>query len=578
MVFDAIKYVIYVYATFEAHHVSFFTPVQRVFTNWNDFSSHYVSSVRHDDVSRRSSGVAREDRHTSVSVSSDRVRTRVMTAAPEEMTTTSEKPTSQQKISRPQKPDRSAFEAKIASLVEITDAKQRRIEEIKTLVNAKKTDRKDHNAANAPLLDKLKAMNAICNEKIAQRDALRDAMNATSERRDKVREEVNAMRSASKFLTNESIDAEVMRIEGRLAHETMPLAQEKKLIEQIKSLNKNRENVKAYAEKQAIVASHEATRKAQMEKIRAKDAEINSIKAEQAKIRSKLDGEKGKMDAKNADVPALTEEKSAAYEVIKKTREEINKLRSEQKEIEDAYWAREKLYRAQQKEIKQAQWEAQQEERKAREEARKKWELENAPEPFEDEISACDTLVTYLSKWDSSASKENEPVEKSVEQIDKALEGMVLLKRDDDDDMFAVSNSYKKKNKKNGSGKTVPSGNERIQHSLDTLAFFAKIQVAVVAKAADVPSALVSIKAKKEEYLEKRRIKKEKIAAGEVDEEETVAPTDGEEKAENAKRRANKKGGKKKGGDFRRPISVTLTVKDEDKVLVSVTIDEPSSK
>ncbi len=472
------------------------------------------------------------------------------------------------RIERLPRPDREAHDAEIAALVAITDEKQARIVEIKALVNAARERRTTSSTANAPLHEKVKALNAIANEKIAQRDEVRAELAANDERRDRVREEANAMRAQSKFLTNESIDQEIARIDGKLAHETMPLAQEKKLVDQIKSLNKSRDLVREYAEKQALITAHDARRKACMDRIKAKDAEINSIKAEQAKIRAQLNEVKSKDDTANADVPKLIEEKNAAYEVIKAKREEINRLRAKQKKIEDNYWAREKLFRAQQKEIKQAQWEASQEERKARDEERKQWEKENAPEPFEDEVSACDALLAYLAKWDTK-------------KVDVSAVKTTQLSRrneDDEDDMFAVSTAYKKKSKKSN-GKSAPSGNERIQHSLDTLTFFSKVKIAVVAKVSDVPASLDVIKAKKEEFLERRKIKKERIAAGLEDEDEKEK----EEKAEKGKEKSQKADGKKSGGKGKkkggkkatRGLSVSLVANEnEQSVEVCVTFND----
>ena len=472
------------------------------------------------------------------------------------------------RIERLPRPDRAAHDAEIAALTAITDEKQARIVEIKALVNAARERRATSSTTNAPLLEKVKALNAIANEKIAQRDEVRAELAANDERRDRVREEANAMRAQSKFLTNASIDQEIARIDGKLAHETMPLAQEKKLVEQIKSLNKSRDLVREYEEKQALITAHDARRKAFMDRIKAKDAEINSIKAEQAKLRAQLNEVKSKDDAANADVPKLIEEKNAAYEVIKAKREEINRLRAKQKKIEDNYWAREKLFRAQQKEIKQAQWEASQEERKARDEERKQWEKENAPEPFEDEVSACDALLAYLAKWDA----------KKVAISAVKTTPSSRRDEDDEDDMFAVSTAYKKKGKKSN-GKSATSGNERIQHSLDTLAFFSKVKIAVVAKVSDVPASLDVIKAKKEEFLERRKIKKERIAAGLEDEDEK----ENEEKAEKGKEKSKKADGKKNGGKGKkkggkkatRGLSVSLVANEtEQSVEVCVTFND----
>jgi len=483
------------------------------------------------------------------------------------------------RVDRLPKPNREGFAAKIAELTELTEAKQRRIEEIKIAVNAKRDSRKQHANENQPLRDRLGELTTMVNNKISERNALRDEVAANDERRNGVREEANAMRAASKFLTNESIDAEIARIDHKISHETISLTEEKKLIDQIKSLNKNREIVKEYSDKQVQIATFETTRKTFMERIREKDAEINALKADQTKIRSTLDASKGKDDESNADVPALIEEKNAAYEVIKATREEMRVLRETHKVEEDKYWAREKQFLAFQKAEKQKKWEAGQEERKAREEERKRWEIENAPEPYEEEVAACDSLLAYMSKFDPRATKKEEGnAAAAMEVVTKSIDGMKLLNRDgDDDDMFAVTASYNKKNKKPSTVKKVKSSDdELLQFSLDTLGCFAKISVNAVSKTSEVPAVVDTVKAKKEEFLERRRMKKERIAAGlpDEEEEEKASKVDAgkEQKASSAKEKKNGNGAKKSGKSKKADVSVTLTI-DNERVIVALIVN-----
>ena len=52
---------------------------------------------------------------------------------------------------------------------------------------------------------------------------------------------------------------------------------------------------------------------------------------------------------------------------------------------------------------------------KARDEARKKWELDNAPEPFDAEVTAAEQLITYLSKWGDAEVADTEAAAKAAE-------------------------------------------------------------------------------------------------------------------------------------------------------------------
>ena len=87
------------------------------------------------------------------------------------------------------------------------------------------------------------------------------------------------------------------------------------------------------------------------------------------------------------------------------------------------------------------------------------------------------------------------------------------------------------------------------------------------------------IKAKKEEFLERRKIKKERIAAGLEDEDEKEK----EEKAEKGKEKSQKADGKKSGGKGKkkggkkatRGLSVSLVANEnEQSVEVCVTFND----
>ena len=70
-------------------------------------------------------------------------------------------------------------------------------------------------------------------------------------------------------------------------------------------------------------------------------------------------------------------------------------------------------------------WEAGQAERKERDERRKEWERENAPEPFDKEVTACEQLVSYLSKFVTPA----EAAPTAVEVSERS--GFLLMQKPD---------------------------------------------------------------------------------------------------------------------------------------------------
>jgi hypothetical protein len=404
------------------------------------------------------------------------------------------------------------------------------------------------------------------------------ALDATRER---LREQAGAMKSKLRFFSVDAVEKEIVRLEDAIAHTTVSLNEEKKMVAQIKDLGKSKELVRAYAEAQGKISGDDGSRKAVIDRLKAKDGEIDAVKAEQTSLRGELTATKKKEDKAVSDVPKLNDERNALYETIKANREKIRALRDAHKKKEDAYYERERLWRAYLKVEKQKQWEAGLEERKAREAAKKQWELENAPEPFEAEVTAAEQLIAYLAKWDTGASEEKKAEEAAraearraaAEKAEAAFAGMSLVtKKAPDENVFGLSSGVGargKKGKKFGKKPSVaaePSKdtlapaqkNERLQIPFDAYGGFAKLSVTVPTMTADVPKTVAALRLKKAEFLEKRRVKKERAAAGLEDE---------DEKREKEAAKAERKGrGEKKDkgrGGRRGAVSVTLEIVDE---------------
>ena len=422
------------------------------------------------------------------------------------------------------------------------------------------------------------------------------ALDATRER---LREQAGAMKSKLRFTSVDAVEKEMARLEDAIAHTTVSLNEEKKMVAQIKELGKSKELVRAYAEAQSKITGDDGSRKAVIDRLKAKDGEIDAVKAEQTSLRGALTETKKKEDKAVSDVPKLNDERNALYETIKANREKIRALRDAHKKKEDAYYERERLWRAYLRVEKQKQWEAGLEERKAREAAKKQWELENAPEPFEAEVTAAEQLIAYLAKWDTGKAEEKKAEEAkraaddakraearkaAAEKAEAAFAGLALgTKKSMDENVFGLSSGVgargkkgKKFGKKLAAGRPEAGGtgalkNERLQIPFDAYGGFAKLAVAAPTMTGDVPATIAALRAKRAEFLEKRRVKKARLAAGLEDEDEKK-----EKEAAKAERRG--RGEKKERGRARRgAVSVTLEVVDEAVTCV-ISVPEKSEK
>ena len=504
------------------------------------------------------------------------------------------KSTSENTIQKLPRPSREKHETAMKRLNEQIEERKKTIESAKSKIKVLRDGREKEQAKYAPIRSKLNELAARCQILMQTRDACRKEVQALDNMGKGERDGGGSgNRGGGKSV--EQIDAEMARIEDQLSHETMSLKEEKVLVEKIKQLNKMKDSARAMAAKQAQITGTDGSRKAMQEKAKAKDVEINANKAEQQKLKNEIDkirgvegggnnknkkengksGNSGGGDNFNKNVKALESERDGAYKQILKIRKEMDDLRDDFKKKNNEWLKREKVFRAE-RDVEYAS------EKKAVEERKKQWERENAPEPFEAEISSCDQLVSFLQKFlpksapaepTSSSSKNG-----SAEDLTAKLSGLKMVnKRDKDeemDDLLSMTGTLTKakKNKVNAmknAGHKPPKETDKVNLSLDAYGMFGKVGISAPLIVGEVPRCVELLNKKKEEFLEKRKVKKERIAAGLEDpvvEEESSK--DEEKKEKNGKKNKNKKKGGGDSGGGKMLVTVSLEVKEDEKTVV----------
>ena len=483
------------------------------------------------------------------------------------------------------RPSREKHERAMKTLNDHIEEKKSTIESAKTKIKTLREKRDEEQAKYTPLRSKLNELVARCQILIQTRDMCRKEVQVLD---NMGKGEGSGNNTNGRGKSAEQIDAEVARIEDQISHETMSLKEEKVLVERIKQLNKMKDAAKAMAAKQAQITGTDGSRKAMQEKAKAKDAEINANKAEQQKLKNEIDKirgveggnnrnkkENGKSsnggDNFNKNMKALESERDGAYKQILKIRKEMDDLRDDFKKKNNEWMKREKAFRAE----RDAEYAL---EKKAAEERKKQWERENAPEPFEAEISSCDQLVSFLQKF----LPKNVPVEPlsskdgSAEDFAAKFSGLKMVnKRDKDeemDDLLSMTGTLTKakKNKVNAmknAGPRPPKDTDKVNLSLDAHGMFGKVGISAPLTVGEVSKVVELLKEKKEEFLEKRKVKKERIAAGLED----LATSEESKEDEKGRKNGEKNKNKKKGGSGKMLVTVSLGVKeDENTVVVSI--------
>jgi len=498
-------------------------------------------------------------------------------------------------VERLQRPSRERHESALKRFNDLIEEQKKEIDLAKQKIKDMREQREKEQQMYQPIRAKLNDLAQVCTQLMASRDACRKEVQALDERQKD---------GGSKFTSVEAIDLEILRVEDQIAHETMSLKDEKNLVEKIKQLGKMKDNVRSTQAKQSQITGTDGSRKAMQEKAKAKDAEINANKAEQQKLKNEMDSLRAKSggasvgnnnsakgkggenannkssannrdggDNFNKNIKALESERDGAYKTILKIRKEMDDLKEDFKKKSNDWLKREKLVRAE-REKEYAL------EKKAAEERKKQWERDNAPEPFESEISSCDQLVGFLQKFLPKVVTPLETKNGSTSDLTAKLSGLKMMnkrdKDDEEDDLLSMTGTLTKAKKNKvanakSAGPKQPKETDKVNLSLDAYGMFGKVGISAPLMIGEVPKAVEMLNAKKEEFLEKRRVKKERIAAGLEDPVEVADDdddTNGKQQKTNKNGKKNKRGNK--GGTTKLVVKLSLEVKD-DKVVVTIT-------
>jgi len=372
-------------------------------------------------------------------------------------------------------------------------------------------------------------------------------MDTASKTREAVRASLRELKSSMKFTTVEAIDDAIEKLEHRVQHSSLSLNEEKKVLDDIRKLKASRAAVGEYREKLEALAQDDTSRSELQAGIKALDEELNKVKSKEQGLRQELDAQREKDQESTSDVPALVQEREECRELCKQAYEKIKDLRAEHDTLWQEFKAQEKIWREQQLEERNARRQQMAEERAARDAERAARQAEMAPEPFDKEITMCDQLTAYLARFVVTDNAPADEQSKSTD-VNGAIDGMKVLQRAGEDDLaWMVGTGGKRAKSKGKKPADKPAAPEKLVHSLDMLDAFATLKLSVPTTAAAVPNVLITVAAKKDDYLAKRKEVKEKGA----EEPATAAAASNGDAAEpeadapDAAAESKKKGGKK---------------------------------
>ncbi|KAF9568894.1 hypothetical protein CPC08DRAFT_702012 [Agrocybe pediades] len=360
------------------------------------------------------------------------------------------------------RPDKKAYDAEQARIKSEIDALQVKLSAVRDKI-ASATKSGPANERQKVLRAELDSIRDKQSLNKNSRSKQLDQINAINESIAKKVKDLNAAKSKIPYKTVADVDAQIKNLEKQIDSGNLKLADEKRALQEISSLKRNRRAVEGFqAEQDSIDADRKKVEelrkeredpaaKAISDRYEALWAELNELKKEADEAyqgRAKLFEERDNIQAK---LTTLFDEKRASA--------------AHYREANDRYWAKVNEDRARRAERARAQ--------RAEEEAQKKKELaerllEDAQAPaFQSQIEDCQTLIdffsgkstniTFKSTTSLPARAEVAGVPKlELRQVEDAPEGLVARKKKGEED-----NTYfiaTKKNKNTGNAKkTTPA-------------------------------------------------------------------------------------------------------------------------
>ena len=302
-----------------------------------------------------------------------------------------------------------------------------------------------------------------------------------------------AARGKMGFKNVEEIDQQIARLREQIDSGKMKLVDEKKALDQIPSLNRQKKGFSAFDDSQKRidqkkVEAAEVKKTFDNPEARALSQKFEDNQKELDEIKAVRDDTNKNFDAIRAEREKLKDEQKATYAKIREIKDNYHQSRKAYKEYEDH------LY--QQRRERQKAERGAFEKNKRKEAAAKRLEEASAP-AYMDEILTAEGLVRYFdpSSAVSDPSKGPSKFAATAQRTVDEPTGMKVMKKDEED--FFVGGGGKKKGKgKKGAAGGAPSENAKFNMNIGVMEELGKVGVDPPSNQSDVPTVVEKLKAK----------------------------------------------------------------------------------
>jgi len=398
-------------------------------------------------------------------------------------------------------PDRDAHDAAVAAITQEVDAAQTELRSISAQINERTSGRGEFNNRRLELKNLLDLKSAEIAELQGQMTGVSSQVQAQKEQGRAMRQDVLKMkRTLGDLDSEEAIDDAIAGMEFKMSTESMPLREEKKMLEQIKEMKKRKPKIAELNQRQAAVDNFDvgAPLKDQLDGYKES---LSTLRGQKRELTEALNALIAENKEKTGDMTELFNQRDVLNKVAQEAIQRRAELRDQFRQANNEYqqWENDQRKakadkRREEKAQRDAEWEREQRVRRAE-------KLDVQPH-LEETTLLEQTLHWCRSMLPKGAAEQTDTSAKK--DLDAGDGSLCLVKKSDRDEEFFFAPTKKKgAGKKEAKGKKESS--KAIKHNVETFHYFTKLKVEAPITTDDLPGTITKLEAELASYNEKIR-------------------------------------------------------------------------
>uniref|UniRef100_A0A7S3WR56 Nuclear segregation protein n=1 Tax=Strombidinopsis acuminata TaxID=141414 RepID=A0A7S3WR56_9SPIT len=404
-----------------------------------------------------------------------------------------------------ERPDRAGLDAAVQKIQEDIDALKAKQQKLSEKIGERRGGSEVFNAKRQELMAQRNEFTEKIDVLVKQKEGINGQIGEKRAEGQALKGDLAKMKKSIGFTSEADIDQKIKEIEFKMHHDSISLKDEKKYLQEIQELKRNRPKVAQVNKKEEELkgVDYGSSMKGNIQGI---NAEINALRDGRKKIQEALteliEGRKSEM----GDMGPIIAEKEEISKRIPETMPERNTLR-------DEFRAKEQEYRKYMDEVRAERQKKSMEEREAR---NKEYDLvrrQRAADKLDEQPHVAEmTLIEQTMAFCKSLTASKGPVvaeEKKETSYDLPDGAEVMLKKEDREEFYYAPTAAKKKGKKKGGAKEGGSS-KPIKHNAVTFGLFDTLKLDAPITTDEIPALLEKLEAQLEEYKEKVKVWEEK--------------------------------------------------------------------